>query len=106
MMNENVTVRIQSNFPQLLRSANKRLTATIYIDGEEYSSTAMTRCKAASGAITAAEIVGCYELHLGDSTPCKTRHPLVEDLGILKDVAVRMPVFLGRGAWKWLKEKK
>ena len=106
MMNENVTVRIQSNFPQLLRSANKRFTATIYIDGEEYSSTASTRGKATSGAITAAEILGGYELHLVESTPCKTRHPLVEDLGILKNVAVRMPVFLGGGAWKWLKEKK
>ena len=103
-MNENMTVHTRSNFPQVFRSANKRFTATIYIDSEEYSSTAITRDKAISGAITAAEILGGYDLHLVEPTSYKVHHPLVEDLGSLKNVAVGMPVFLIKGAWKWLKE--
>ena len=105
-MNENMTARIRSNFPQVFRSANKRFTATIYIDGAEYSSTAITRDKATSGAITAAKILGGYDLHLAESTSYKTHHPFVEDLTSLKNVAVGLPVFLVKGAWKWLKEKK
>lgn len=102
-MNENMAVHIRSNFPQVFRSANQRFTATIYINGEEYSSTASTRDKSISAAITAAEILGGYELHLVESTSHKTHHPLVEDLTSLKNVAVGMPVFLVKGAWKWLK---
>ena len=103
-MNENMTVHTRSNFPQVFRSANQRFTATIYINGEEYSSTANTRAKATSGAITAAKILGGYDLHLVESTPYKTHHPLVEDLTSLKNVAVGMPVFLIKVAWKSLKE--
>ena len=103
-MNNDMTVHTRSNFPQVFRSANKRFTATIYIDGEEYSSTARTRDKATSGAITAAEILGGYELHLVESTPYKTHHPLVEDLYSLKNVAVGIPVFLAKSVWDYLKE--
>ena len=103
-MDNDMTVHIRSNFPQVFRSANKRFTATIYIDGEEYSSTAITRDKAISGAITAAEILGGYELHLVESTPHKTHHPLVEDLCSLKGVVVGIPVFLAKSAWKYIKD--
>ena len=103
-MNNDMAVHTRSNFPQVFRSANKRFTATIYIDGEEYSSTARTRDKAISAAFTAAEILGGYELHLVESTSYKTHHPLVEDLCSLKNVAVGIPVFLAKSAWKYLKE--
>ena len=103
-MNNDMVVHTRSNFPQVFRSANKRFTATIYIYGEEYSSTARTRDKAISAAFTAAEILGGYELHLVESTPYKTHHPLVEDFYSLKNVAVGIPVFLAKGAWKKLKE--
>ena len=104
MNDYDMTVHTRSNFPQVFRSANKRFTATIYIDGEEYSSTARTRDKAISAVFTAAEILGGYELHLVESTSYKTHHPLVEDLYSLKNVAVGIPVFLAKGAWKKLKE--
>ena len=102
-MNNDVTVITKSNFPQLFRPANKRFTAIVNIDGDQYSGTAKTRDKAISAAFTAADILGGYELHLAEPKACKTFHPLIEDLRSLKNVAVGIPVFLAKSAWKYLK---